>query len=56
MSHHVFISYSSVDEELAKAVADTLTELGIAYFFDRKSIEWGDDFTDKIGNGLSTCS
>lgn len=56
MNSKVFISYSSVDDKLAKQLAKTLDEINIEYFFDRKEIEWGDDVTDRITEGLAQCS
>ena len=56
MSSKVFISYSSVDDKWAKQLAKALDEINIEYFFDRKDIEWGDDVTDRITEGLAQCS
>lgn len=56
MSTKVFISYSSVDEDFAKKLAQTLEEIGIVYFFDRKDIDWGSSITGEIRKGLSECS
>lgn len=53
MSAKVFISYSSVDDGMAKQLTAALDEIGIQYFFDRKDVEWGDDVVRKITDGLS---
>lgn len=47
-----FISYSSVDEELAMQVEQDLEELGIHLFLDKKVIELGDNFHAKISSEL----
>ena len=55
MSNPIFISYSSDDEAAAKQIATALAEVNVSYFLDRKDIKWGDDFTQRIKNGLSQC-
>lgn len=52
----VFLSYSSVDKRVARRVAKTLDEIGVAYFLDQKDVAWGDDVTERITKGLAECS
>lgn len=56
MNPKVFISYSSVDEELAWQVKKALDEINVGCFFDRKDVKWGDKFPDRITEGLADCS
>jgi hypothetical protein len=52
----VFISYSSVDREIANDLAELLQSLDIEYFLDRKDIAWGDPVTEAVQAGLRNCS
>jgi hypothetical protein len=52
----VFISYSSVDEALAREIQSTLEQIGVAIFLDKKDIAWGDDILDQVATGLSNSS
>jgi len=52
----VFISYSSVDEPLAKEIEGTLEATGISAFRDKKDIDWGDDVLERVAKGLTDCS
>ena len=56
MSPYVFISYSSIDESEAKKLNNSLNEIGIKTFLDRKKIDLGDNFKAKISTGLSQCT
>ena len=56
MNGKVFISYSSVDDKRAKQLAKILDEINVEYFLDRKDINWGDDVTERITQGLADCS
>lgn len=56
MSAKVFISYSSVDDGIARQLTEALDEINIQYFFDRKDVEWGDDVTGRITSGLAECA
>lgn len=49
----VFISYSSVDEPLAKEIQSTLEEVGVGSFLDKKDIAWGDDVLERVARGLT---
>lgn len=53
---YVFVSYSSVDESTAKALAEKLDVIGVRYFLDRKRIDLGDNFKAKISQGLEICT
>jgi len=52
----VFISYSSVDESVAKEIQSTLEQVGIGSFLDRKDIDWGDDILERVARGLTDSS
>ena len=55
-SKFVFISYSSVDNEVANAVAKKLVDNEIDYFLDRKDVDWGDHVNEEIQQGLKKAS
>lgn len=48
----VFISYASEDFEQAKRVADTFQRLGIAVWFDKRSLEPGDEYLRMIEQNI----
>ncbi len=49
----VFISHANRDkEELVEDLYKSLNKLGIQIFYDKESIEWGDNWKDKILNGV----
>ena len=52
----VFISYSSVDEPLAKEIERVLEGAGVSAFRDKKDIDWGDDVLQRVAKGLTDCS
>ncbi len=52
----VFISYSSVDEPLAKEIELALETAGVSAFRDKKDIDWGDDILERVAKGLTDCS
>lgn len=58
MNTKVFISYSGIDEDFAKKIAQKLDEIGISYFFDckdiGKGIDWGRSITE-TPKELSEC-
>lgn len=56
MTPYVFISYSSVDDDNARALDAKLTALGVATFRDRKRIDLGDNFKAKISTGIERCT
>lgn len=51
--YDVFISHANKDkEELVEDLYKSLDKLGILIFYDKESIEWGDNWKDKILNGV----
>ena len=51
--YDVFISHANKDkEELVEDLYKSLDKLGIPIFYDKESIEWGDNWKDKILNGV----
>lgn len=51
--YDVFISHANGDkEELVEDLYKSLNKLGIQIFYDKESIEWGDNWKDKILNGV----
>lgn len=51
--YDVFISHANRDkEELVEDLYKSLDKLGIQIFYDKESIEWGDNWKDKILNGV----
>ena len=52
----VFISYSSVDERLAKEIQSTLDQVGVDSFLDKKDIGWGDEVLERVAKGLTDSS
>jgi hypothetical protein len=48
----VFISYWSKDEALATKVVGSLEEAGLDVWYDKREIMPGDNWADKIGQGL----
>ncbi len=51
----VFISYSKKDYNLVLKLYRKLTENGIDCFFDKISIEWGDNWVKSLEEGLEEC-
>lgn len=52
--YDVFISHANRDkEELIEDLYKSLDKLGIQIFYDKESIEWGDNWKDKILNGVN---
>lgn len=48
----IFISYASEDFEQARRIADTFQELGVAVWFDKKSLEPGDAYEAMIKQNI----
>lgn len=48
----VFISHASEDKSYAEALVRALREAGVTVWFDRISLEWGDDLRSSIDRGL----
>lgn len=53
MSHHLFLSYSSLDSAAANLIYDKATALGLKVFLAQKSLRGGDDFADEIRSALN---
>lgn len=52
--YDLFISHASKDkEELVENLYRSLDKLGIKIFYDKESIEWGDNWKEKILNGVN---
>lgn len=51
----VFLSFTSLDREAARAVVAGLREAGIDVWWDEGGIGWGDDWQSKIEQALSRC-
>lgn len=48
----VFISHANKDkEDLIEELYQSLNKLGIEIFYDKESLEWGDNWKDRILNG-----
>jgi hypothetical protein len=56
MATKVFISYSHFDSDFARSLSKLLSEMGVDCFLDEKNIEWGGVITEKVKDGLRTCS
>jgi hypothetical protein len=54
--YKVFLSYSSVDHQVAEEISSLLTTLGISYFFDKKDISWGQQVVAGVSEGLKVCT
>ncbi len=51
----VFLSYSHSDEAFVRELYRRLKGAGVACFFDRESIDWGDNWVLKLEKGLDEC-
>lgn len=50
--YDVFISHANKDKEnLIEELYQSLLKLGISIFYDKKSLEWGDNWKERILNG-----
>lgn len=50
--YDVFISHANVDKkDLIEELYQSLSKLGVSIFYDKESLEWGDNWKDKILNG-----
>ena len=50
--YDVFISHANKDkEELIEELYQSLSKLGISIFYDKESLEWGDNWKERILNG-----
>lgn len=56
MQYDVFLSHANVDKDsFVEALKQSFDQLGISIFYDKDSIEWGDDWAQKIKDGLADC-
>lgn len=56
MKYDVFLSHANADKDsFVEALKQSFDKLGISVFYDRDSIEWGDDWKQKIYDGLANC-
>lgn len=54
--YDVFVSHASADKEnYVQELQKSFKKLGIKIFYDADTIEWGDDWEQKIKNGLEKC-
>lgn len=50
--HDVFLSHANKDKEaLVEELYHSLERLGVKIFYDKESLDWGDNWKDKILNG-----
>lgn len=51
--YDVFISHANKDKlDIIEGLYDSLSQLGINIFYDKKSLEWGDKWKDRILEGV----
>lgn len=51
--YDVFISHANKDKlDIIEGLYDSLSQLGIDIFYDKKSLEWGDKWKDRILEGV----
>lgn len=51
--YDVFISHANKDkEDLVEDLYKSLNKLGVQIFYDKESLEWGDNWKEKILNGV----
>lgn len=56
MKYDVFLSHADADKDnFVEELKESFDKLGISIFYDKDSIEWGDDWKQKIYEGLSNC-
>lgn len=52
-AYDVFISHANKDkEDLVENLYQSLNKLGVKIFYDKESLEWGDNWKNKILNGV----
>ena len=52
--HKIFISYSHMDEQRVKYIAEAYRAQGVDYFFDRHYLKGGDVYPDKIRDYINS--
>lgn len=56
MKYDVFLSHANADkDDFVESLKQSFDKLGISVFYDKDSIEWGDDWKQKIYDGLANC-
>lgn len=54
IKYDLFLSHASMDKSIfVEDLKQTLDQLGISIFYDKDSIEWGDNWKDKILEGVA---
>jgi hypothetical protein len=51
----VFVSHATEDKDYVGPLVDALQNAGIRVWFDRTTLEWGDDLRASIDRGLTAC-
>jgi len=50
--YDVFISHANIDKrDLIEELYQSLSKLGVSIFYDKESLEWGDNWKERILNG-----
>jgi len=52
----IFLSYASQDVDAVRKIRDALEAVGLDVWFDKRQLEWGDDFGAKIKRNIRSCS
>jgi hypothetical protein len=52
----IFLSYASQDVDAARKIRDALEGAGLEVWFDKRQLDWGDDFGAKIRRNIRGCS
>jgi TIR domain-containing protein len=52
----IFLSYASQDVAAVRKIRDALEAVGLDVWFDKRQLEWGDDFGAKIKRNIRDCS
>jgi hypothetical protein len=52
----IFLSYASQDVAAVRKIRDALEAVGLDVWFDKRQLEWGDDFGAKIKRNIRACS
>ncbi len=51
----IFLSYSRKDQAFVEELYRRLTRDGVECFFDKESIQWGDNFVLALEKGIDEC-
>jgi hypothetical protein len=52
----IFLSYASEDVAAVRKIRDALEGVGLDVWFDKRQLEWGDKFDEKIKRNIRDCS